>query len=52
MKEVRFALLGFGGIAQSHKHGYDILKDEGFPVRLLTERILESALKHGKRITV
>lgn len=35
MKEIKVALLGFGGIAQSHKHGYDILKNEGFPVKLV-----------------
>ena len=35
MNEIRVAILGFGGIAQSHKHGYDILKQEGFPVKLV-----------------
>ena len=35
MKEIKFARLGYGGIAKSHKHGYDILKEEGFPVKLV-----------------
>ena len=35
MNEVKVAILGFGGIAQSHKHGYDILKAEGFPIKLV-----------------
>lgn len=35
MKEIKFAMLGYGGIAKSHKHGYDILKEEGFPVKLV-----------------
>ena len=35
MKELRFAILGFGGIATSHKVAYDALAREGYPVRLV-----------------
>ena len=35
MKEIKFAMLGYGGIAKSHKHGYELLKKEGFPVKLI-----------------
>ena len=35
MKELKFAILGFGGIAGSHFDGYKILKEEGFPVKLV-----------------
>ena len=35
MKEVKVALIGFGGIAKSHKKGYDILAAEGEKVRLV-----------------
>ena len=35
MKELRFAILGFGGIAASHKVAYDALAREGYPVRLV-----------------
>lgn len=35
MKEIRVAILGFGGIARAHKKGYDLLREEGFPVRLV-----------------
>lgn len=34
-KEVRVALIGYGGIARSHCAGYDLLKKEGAPVRLV-----------------
>ena len=35
MKELKAAILGYGGIARSHKSGYDILEKEGFPIRLV-----------------
>lgn len=35
MREIKFAMLGYGGIAKSHKHGYEILQKEGFPIRLV-----------------
>ena len=35
MKEIKFAMLGYGGIAKSHKHGYDLLEKEGFPIKLV-----------------
>ena len=35
MKEIKVAILGFGGIARAHKKGYDLLRAEGFPVRLV-----------------
>ena len=35
MKEIKFAILGYGGIAKSHKHGYELLKKEGFPINLV-----------------
>ena len=35
MKEVRVALIGYGGIARSHNHGYRRLVEEGEPVRLV-----------------
>lgn len=35
MKEIKFAMLGYGGIAKSHKHGYELLEKEGFPIKLV-----------------
>ena len=35
MKEVRVAMIGYGGIARSHNHGYRKLVEEGEPVRLV-----------------
>lgn len=35
MKEVRVAMIGYGGIARSHNHGYRRLVEEGEPVRLV-----------------
>ena len=35
MKEIKFAILGYGGIAKSHKHGYELLEAEGFPIKLV-----------------
>lgn len=35
MKEVRVALVGYGGIAKAHKKGYDILAEQGAPVKLV-----------------
>ena len=35
MKEVRAAIIGFGGIARAHNAGYARLKQEGAPVRLV-----------------
>lgn len=34
-KELRVAMIGFGGIAKSHKHAYDELLREGFPINLV-----------------
>ena len=35
MKEVRVAIIGFGGIAHSHLKGYQILASEGEPIKLV-----------------
>ena len=35
MKEVRVAIIGFGGIARSHANGYKILAGKGAPVKLV-----------------
>ena len=35
MKELRFAMLGYGGIARSHHAGYRRLAEENFPVKLV-----------------
>ena len=35
MKEIKFAMLGYGGISKSHKHGYELLEAEGFPIKLV-----------------
>ena len=35
MKEVKVALVGYGGIAKSHKKGYDILASQNAPVKLV-----------------
>ncbi len=35
MKEVRVAMLGFGGIARTHKVAYELLAKEGYPVRVV-----------------
>lgn len=35
MKEVKCAIIGFGGIARAHAAGYRILAEEGAPVRLV-----------------
>lgn len=35
MKEVKVALIGFGGIARAHNKGYTILANENAPVRLV-----------------
>ena len=35
MKQIKVAILGFGGIARAHKKGYDLLREEGFPVQLV-----------------
>ena len=35
MKEVRVALVGYGGIAKAHKKGYDILAEQNAPVKLV-----------------
>jgi predicted dehydrogenase len=34
-KVIRVAMIGFGGIAKSHKRGYEILAKEGAPVKLV-----------------
>lgn len=34
-KEIRVAMLGFGGIAKSHKRGYEILEKQGAPIKLV-----------------
>jgi predicted dehydrogenase len=33
MKELRVAILGYGGIARAHMHGYDLLEKEELPIR-------------------
>ncbi len=35
MKEIKVALIGYGGIAKSHKKGYDILAEQKAPVKLV-----------------
>lgn len=35
MNEVKVAMLGFGGIAKSHKHAYEQLEAAGEPIRLV-----------------
>ena len=35
MNEVKVAIIGFGGIARAHYAGYEVLKKEGAPVRLV-----------------
>ena len=35
MKELKVAIIGYGGIARSHNKGYHILADEGFPVKVV-----------------
>lgn len=35
MKEVKVALIGFGGIARAHNVGYNILRGEGEPIKLV-----------------
>ncbi len=35
MKQVKVALIGYGGIAKSHKKGYDILAEQNAPVKLV-----------------
>ena len=49
MNEIKVALLAFGGIAQSHKHGYDILKEEGFPVKLVAICDIDETRFHSKQ---
>ena len=33
MKEIRVALLGYGGIARSHMLGYELIEKAGFPIK-------------------
>lgn len=35
MKEVKVAMIGFGGIARAHYAGYNLLAEEGAPMRLV-----------------
>ncbi len=35
MKELRVAMLGYGGIARSHKNAYDAIKKRGLPIKLV-----------------
>ena len=35
MKEIKVALIGFGGIARSHNNAYHALKEEGYPISLV-----------------
>ena len=49
MREIKFALLGFGGIAQSHKYGYDILMSEGFPIKLVAICDIDEKQFHAKQ---
>ena len=34
-KVIRVAMIGFGGIAKSHKRGYEKLAEEGAPIELV-----------------
>ena len=34
-REIRVAMLGFGGIAKSHKRGYERLEKQGVPIKLV-----------------
>lgn len=34
-KMIRVAMIGFGGIAKSHKRGYEVLAKEGAPIKLV-----------------
>ncbi len=34
-EKIKVAMIGFGGIAKSHKKGYDILKAQGAPIELV-----------------
>ena len=35
MKEIKVAIIGFGGIARAHYAGYEVLKKENAPIRLV-----------------
>lgn len=35
MKETKVAILGFGGIARAHMNGYNLLKKQGAPIRVV-----------------
>ena len=35
MKEVKVAIIGFGGIARAHYAGYQVLKKENAPIKLV-----------------
>jgi len=35
MREIRVAMLGFGGIAKSHKRGYELFEKEGTTIKLV-----------------
>ena len=35
MREIRVAMLGFGGIAKSHKRAYELFEKEGTPIKLV-----------------
>jgi len=35
MKELKVAIIGYGGIARAHNKGYHILKNEGFPISVV-----------------
>ncbi len=34
-RQIRVAMLGFGGIAKSHKRGYEVLEKQGAPIKLV-----------------
>lgn len=57
MKTINVAILGFGGIAQSHLAGYERLKKENFPVKLVALCDIDPArfdhvMKKGDEYTV
>lgn len=51
MKENRVAILGYGGIARTHKSGYIKLQNEGAPVKLVALCDIDAAQFH-KTVTI
>ena len=48
MREIRVAMLGFGGIAKSHKRGYELFEKEGTPIKLVIRERGEDQNGNGK----